>query len=259
MVRNIQKFQPGFLGGYPSAAYLLGLYVQEQGITNLKLTAVMTGGEQLFDYQRELIFKVFKCETFSYYSSWEVQSIAGECAQHTGLHIPAEDLIVEIADKSGNPVPAGVEGRILITNLHNYGMPFIRYDIGDTGALSEAGCPCGRNGLPLLVNLNGRADAILLTKSGKRIPGRGIPQRFLADLGVQQYQIVQESYEEIIMSLVLDKEYPEEHKVRVIQEIDAFYQPLLGKEIAVKVQFEKEIPPARTGKREVFISKLKYQ
>lgn len=255
IVRHLKALRPIFIGGYPSAIYLLARYFQEQGALAIELKAIMTGGEQLYDYQRELFYKMFGCETYSYYSSWEVHDIAAECPRHTGYHIAAENIIVEIADEAGNPLPAGVEGRILLTNLHNFAMPFIRYDIGDIGAISDVVCPCSR-GLPLLVKLSGRAGAIILTKSGRKIPGRAIDHKFFAHLGVEQYQIVQESYEEIVVNLALGKEYPQEHKEQIIRKVKARYQPMFGNEININVRFVEQIAPAKSGKREVVISKL---
>ena len=80
-------------------------------------------------------------------------------------------------DDKGKPVPVGGEGRILVTNLHNYAMPFIRYDIGDVGALSDKACPCGR-GLPLLAKLTGRTTDFIRTRSGGVIPGMALHIQF---------------------------------------------------------------------------------
>jgi phenylacetate-CoA ligase len=256
IARRLEAFHPQYLVGYPGAIFILARYLHHRGLTGLQPRAILTGDEQLLDYQRELFKKVFQCETYNLYSSWEVFDIAAECAQHLGYHISAENVIVEIVDADGHPAPGGTEGRILLTNLHNYAMPFIRYDIGDSAAISDVACPCGRTGLPLLVNLNGRADDIIITRSGKQIPGRAIPQRFLADFGVEQYQIVQESYDEIIIKIVLDNRYPDDYKAKLIQKIRANIEPVLGAGIAVKVSFTAQIEPAKSGKQSVFISKI---
>jgi phenylacetate-CoA ligase len=256
IAKKLAAFSPEFLFGYPSAIYLMARYIQSKGSSSLRIKAILTCDEQIFDYQRELFSKVFGCDTYSFYSTWEVFDIAGECAQHTGYHISSENVIVEITDEAGNPVPANVEGRILLTNLHNYAMPFIRYDIGDTGAISDICCPCGRNALPLLVNLRGRADAVILTRTGKQIPGRSIPQRFLANLGVVQYQIIQESYENVVAKIVLDQECSEETKTHVIHQIKDSYEPIFGKEITLDVQLVDRISPAISGKTAVLMSKI---
>ncbi len=256
IARRLDTFRPEFIFGYPSSVYLLGRYLENHPLVHNNIKAVMTDGEQIFDTQRELFRKVFNCDTFSYYSTWEVFDIAAECPRHTGHHIAAEDIIVEIADASGNPVPAGTTGRILLTNLHNYAMPFIRYDVGDTASLSEAPCPCGRSGLPLLVDLNGRADIVIRTRNGKQIPGRALPAQFLANLGISQYQIIQESYEELCFNLVFNNGKLPEKPDLITREIEVRYRPILGSDVTLKVNFVTEIPPDKSGKRNIIISKL---
>ena len=221
----------------------------------LRPKAIITGGEQLYDYQRELFREVFGCETFSHYGAWEALSIACECSQHSGYHIAAENVIVEIVDDDDKPVAVGKEGRILVTNLHNYAMPFIRYDIGDEGTLSDQACPCGR-GLPLLATLSGRTCDIIFTRSGKSIPSTGLPRLFFASLGVQQYQIVQENFEKMVVKIVFDREYPQSHVDGLIGEIIRQWRPILGEDMDITVEFVDQIPPTREGKRRVVISKL---
>jgi len=209
----------------------------------------------LYDYQRDLFSKVFQCETYSHYTSWELLAIASECPEHSGYHISSENAIVEIVDYEGRPVPSGVEGRIVVTNLHNYAMPFIRYDIGDLGVSSDRACPCGR-GLPLLSSLNGRECDIIFTRSGKSVPGMAIPKEFLVSFGIEQFQIVQESYEKIAVKLVLGREYPAEHLDKLTREIINQYQPLLGKDVEITTEFVDHIPHTEEGKRRVVTSNL---
>ncbi len=108
----------------------------------------------------------------------------------------------------------------------------------------------------MLVRLNGRADDIIFTKGGKQIPGRSLPQRFLASLGVGQYQIIQENYDEVILKMVLDKEKTEETEFDMVRQIKGYYEPILGKDIALKVQLVNQIYPAKSGKTAVFVSKV---
>ncbi len=255
IVQKLEKFQPKFIGGYPSAIYLLAQFIQKQGCLSFKPEAIMPGGEQVHDYQRELFQEVFKCETYSHYSSFEAYNIAAECPEHTGHHIAAENIIAEVVDDATNPMPAGAKGRILITNLHNYAMPLIRYEIGDAGAISDQPCPCGR-GLPLLSKLCGRTNDILFTRSGKSIPGLALPRKFLANLGVEQFQIVQENFDEVRLNIVLDGQYPPERLEEVTKEIKTRYHPILGNDIAININFVAQIVLTESGKRNTMISKL---
>ncbi len=252
---KIYNFQPEFIRGYPSAIYLLARFIEKEGKYKLKPRAIFTGAELLYGYQRKLFRKIFGCETYSHYNSFEIHPIAVECPEHSGHHITAENVIIEIVNDGGETVLPGNEGRILVTNLHNYAMPFIRYDIGDLGALSEHLCPCGR-GLPLLSKLIGRADDMIITRSGKRIPGTAFPREFLAFLGVEQCQIIQESYEELTIKLVIDRNYPQEHINKLTQDILNRYKPIVREDMDITIDFVERIPLTKAGKHKVVISKL---
>jgi len=254
-VKKINHFQPKFLTGYPSALELLARFIQGEVSYEIRPKAVITGAEQLYDYQRELFSSVFQCETFSLYSSWEVHALGSECAAHTGYHLAAENVIVEIVDDEGFPVVDGREGRIVITNLHNYAMPFIRYEIGDVGAMSGDDCPCGR-GLPLLTKLSGRTSDIIYTMSGKSVPGTSLIHVFREPMGVAQFQMVQENYNAVTVKIVMDKEYPEEHLVEISGRIVRKYRDVLGEDMDIRVEVVDHIPQTIDGKRRVIISKV---
>jgi phenylacetate-CoA ligase len=251
--RRLHEFQPEFIRGYPSAIELLARYISDNGKYNLKPRAIITGAEQLYDYQRELFRQVFGCETFSYYSSWEVHAIASECELHCGLHIASENVIVEIVDDSGLPVGNGREGKIVLTNLHNYAMPFIRYEIGDIGALSDDSCPCGRS-LPLLTRLTGRTSDVLVTREGRTIPGAALVFVFREPMGIQQFRIIQESYDSVTIAIVMDKEYSEDHLKQVTSTLANKFRKLLGENITVIVKIVNAIPLTPDGKHRVVIS-----
>jgi phenylacetate-CoA ligase len=256
LTRKLEEFNPRFIRGFPSAIYLLARFIEREGKPRLRLKAIITTAEQLYDYQRDLFRQVFGVETYSHYGAREAHSIASECPEHHGYHIAAENVTVEIVDDAGEPVPVGKEGRILITNLHNYILPFIRYDIGDAGVSSDKACPCGR-GLPLLGGLIGRTTDIILTKSGKAIPGLVLPWDIFAFLGAEQFQIVQESYDRVVVKIVLDREHQHaQAEKRIAEEVVRRYRPILGEDIDIDVEFVDHIPVTKTGKRRVVVSNL---
>jgi phenylacetate-CoA ligase len=254
--RAIENYRPEFMRGYPSAIYQLARFLEKEKKNNLRLKAIITIAEKVDDYQRDLFRKVFMCEAYSLYSATEAPNIASQCFSLRGYHITAENVIVEIVDSQGTPVPSGKDGRILVTDLYNKAMPFIRYDIGDTGAMSDQICSCSR-GLPLLMKLDGRVSDNIVTKSGTSIPGLTLHQVFLARLeGVVQWQIVQESYEQVIVKLVLDRVYPKLHIEKLTSEILGHYQPVLGTDMGIIVEIVDQIPLTNSGKRRFIISKV---
>ena len=254
--KRLEGFKGGFIKGYPSAVYLIARYITKEGKPAIRPRAIITTGEELYDFQRELFSRVFECETYGYYATNEADAVASECSEHSGYHISAENVIVEIVDDADKLVPVGGEGKILVTSLHNYGMPFIRYEIGDIGVSSDKVCPCGR-GLPVLAAVNGRISDFIYTRKGDCIPGIAINRSFLAGLGVEQFQIVQESYNKVVIKLVLARESEREHLGEVVRKIERHFKPELGGEMDIIVELVDQIVPTRIGKRRMFISNVK--
>lgn len=113
--------------------------------------------------------------------------------------------------KDGEPVAPGEKGELIITDLDNYGMPFIRYRIGDIGVLSDRRCNCGR-GLPILEKVEGRTFDIIVGTNGRHFDGHffSILLRTAID-GIKQFQVVQESKNEINIKIVVDEVFRTEY------------------------------------------------
>ena len=255
LVVALERHNPALLRGYPSAVYLLALHIRRRGGSLFRPRSIVTAGEPLYDHWREAIADVFGCRPFSKYSSNEVLDIACECPAESGFHVAAENVIVEVLDDEGRPVPPGTVGRIVVTNLHNYCMPFIRYDLGDLGAMVEEQCSCGR-GLPLLRGLEGRRSDILITPDGGRIPGIVLPWSFLAEFGVDQIQSEQERIDAVKVRLVLNACCDAESAGRAVSSVKSRYESILGPSMRVEIELVPEIAATSRGKRAVVVSRL---
>lgn len=243
------------LGGYPSAVAFIAAWIAETGSTPPALTAIITGGEQLFEHQRERIRKVFGLEPFSDYACNEAFNMAMECEAHTGMHVSAEDIVVEVVDDNGQTVPAGTEGRILITNLHNYGMPLIRYDLGDSGSFVPGICPCGRQ-LPRLAHVLGRRFDIIHTPSGRRITGSNLGTSRLADMPVRQFQFVQEELDLVVVHIVPASNASAAELASMRSLIPPMFQQVVGQDVRVEVAFEDHIALTSGGKHLLVVSRV---
>jgi len=256
LVGILGKFQPSVIRGYSSAISILAGYIEGELHSSFKLRSIISTGEQLYGYQRNLCSRIFECDVYNHYGAMEVRAIATECSEHHGLHIAAENVIVEVVDERGMPLPAGQEGKILVTNLHNYAMPLIRYEIGDLGVLSDESCPCGR-GLPLLTGLNGRTSDVIVTPGGKLLSGAALID-ISADLrGVSQYQIVQEDTKNIAVNIVPEKKYSDTERTEIMNGIIDRYRNVLGHGMEITVNFTNRIETTQIGKRKFVISSLK--
>ncbi len=255
IVSRLARARPHALTGYPSCLAVIAAFIEQAGNQPLTLKSVVPGGEQLTDQHRRLMTRGFSVEPYSKYSTSEVFDIASECVAHSGLHIAAEDMVVEIVDDDGMPVTQGQPGRVLVTNLHNYGMPLIRYDIGDTGTLLAETCPCGRE-LPRLGGLLGRNNTYLYTRSGQRISPGALYLDRLTSLPVLQYQIVQEDLDSVTMNLVLSTTMSPEELAALRKKVHAMFNANFGESIRFEVRFTDRITPGPAGKHTFVFSKV---
>lgn len=248
-VSKLRKFQPKIIIAYSSAVYILAKYINQLGVQDIKPKAVFTSAEKLYDHQRQTIKEAFGCDVFEYYGGGEVYSIAYECPEHQGYHISAENVILETIKDDGQPSHFGEMGRIIVTDLHNYVMPFIRYENGDVGILSDKTCACGR-GLPLIESIEGRITDIIVCKDG--FISSPILTTIFKNLPVRQYQIIQESMEEIIVKIIKGNEYSQKDTDYIL----GIMHKYTGDEMKIQVDFVDSIPLTKAGKRRVVISKV---
>ena len=181
--------------------------------------------------------------------------IGAECDRHEGLHLTMENLLVEVLDDDGHPTPAGEEGQIAITDLYNYGMPFIRYLNGDRAVAGFASCSCGR-GLPLLRKVVGRQLDILTTPSGRQIAGEFFPHLIKDFAPVRRFQVVQSRPEQIILKLVVDKNtWSPAWRERLTREI----QKQLDDTLQLTLEEVDDIPLTAAGKLRVVVNECRRQ
>jgi len=163
----------------------------------------------------------------------------------------SEGLIVEVLDEQGNPCRPGQIGRVVVTDLHNFATPLIRYDLNDYAEVGEA-CPCGRR-LTVLKRIVGRSRNMLLLPDGRRHwPFFGV-FRFTEIAPIRQHQLIQRSREKIEVRLVADIPLTAEQEMRLIDLI----QKSLGYPFELKlVYFDEKIPRGKGGKFEEFICEV---
>jgi phenylacetate-CoA ligase len=249
-LRRLQKFAPKVLYGYVSACVALANQVLSDGLA-ISIPSIIVSAEMLFPEQRTLIENAFHCQVFNLYGSREVAAIGMECPSHTGLHVPADRLVIEILGDDA-PAPPGQPGEIAITDLLNYGMPFIRYKIGDMGRFIETTCPCGRQ-LPLLELTHGRILDLIVTPDGKHLPGEYFPHLFKEISNyVRQFQVIQERIDQLTVKIVPGANYGPDQTRYLRRKIE----DRTGPGVKIVFQLVERIPPEKSGKHRVTISRL---
>ncbi len=248
---GLNRFKPAAIIGYTNPLYNLALFIGENSKINFQPQGIICAAEKVHPYQREVIERVFGAKVFNTYGSREFMLIAAECEKHEGLHVSAENLIVEIIKDDGTPAQDGETGRIIVTDLHNYGMPFIRYEIGDLGVATSKTCSCGR-GLPLIADVVGRSLDVIKTPEGKIVPGEFFPHLMKDYPDIIRFQVIQEQLDHLIIKLVPAGELPQ----LIREKIDHEVRRVVGLTMVIDYQIVSDIPLTATGKYRVTVSKI---
>ena len=205
-VAVLRKFQPQVLVGFTQGTVELARYINERGRRDWPALRVVCGAERLFPHDRPVLEAAFSEPggVFETYGCREFMLMASECPAHAGLHTSMENLIVEIVDGNGRPVGPGETGQVAVTDLHNPGMPLVRYLTGDLAqrlADGDQRCACGR-GLARIAGLEGRQSDLLYGHDGRRVPGLIINALFAAQGGrVRQFQLLQRKDRSLLLKV----------------------------------------------------------
>jgi len=239
------KKKPEVIFGYPSFLYSLVETLEEKYGSQILFT---TGEMLTYDY-RKMIKSKFCGNIIDSYGCTEVGDIGWECPnEHVGYHLNTDSVFVEFI-KEGNNVSDGEEGEIVLTDLTNTAMPFIRYKIGDIGLLGDSLCSCGRT-LPLMRTLKGRSDDFVLLPSGKKISPLA-----LLDLntmkGIFEFRVVQRN-SRLIELWIRAAENTEVN----VQKFVSAVKDVIGEDIEIRIRLVEKIPVDKSGKLRRIISDM---
>lgn len=195
--------QPAYLLTYPTNATALAKHFLDNRLELPGLRGIRTLSETLSDETRDLCGKAWQVPVTDMYSAQEVGYIALQCPAHEHYHIQSENLLVEVLSPEGTPCLPGEIGRVVVTTLHGFATPLIRYEIGDYAEVGEP-CPCGR-GLPVLNRIMGRSRNMLTLPSGDRLWPVVRPSRYMDVAPVLQMQMIQHQPGRIEVRMVVSR------------------------------------------------------
>lgn len=245
----LDRFRPRHIMGYAGSLYLSAQIINNRRPIKFAPVSIRSSAEMLYDFQREEIERAFKTRVFNFYGSREVNNLAAECGAHEGLHIFSSGRILEIVDDLGRPVPDGVSGHVVVTDLTNFTFPFIRYLNGDVAVRKTRNCPCGR-GYPLLERIQGRVTDMIVI-NGSFIHGEYFTHLFYKRPDIKQFQVVQEDEKTIRIKVVCQNQQP------CLDDILNVIRQKVGDGINIELEFTDNIATTGSGKYRFTISKVK--
>ncbi len=246
-----KTLKPGLLFGHAHSLFILAESLKESGIS-LRPSGVIATSMMLLDHERAVIEEVCGTKVTNRYGCEEVSLIGCECEKHRGMHLNLDHNIVEFLRDDGTKCTAGEDGRIVVTELINFGMPMIRYEVGDRGVPSCQQCECGR-GLPLMESLTGRTADFLVAEGGFKVAGISIIENSLTRFsGISQLQIVQNKPLLLTVNLVPDVDFGQNTEIELL----AALRDMLGQGMQFEVNHVTAIAQEKSGKYRFTICRL---
>ena len=250
-IETLRRVRPDVMRGNPFDLVNTAIALQQAKIQEVNPRLIFSMGSLLDQPSRGLMESILGAEVFDCYGATETGCVAWECTAHRGYHMNVDTTVVELINE-GELASKGQRGRIVCTGLHSFSMPFIRYDTGDVGILSDEKCQCGR-ALPLLKSLDGRADDFFVSADGTLNSPSVIVNQIKLITGIQQFKVIQETETTVTAQIVPNKNASPETSERVRETM----KKIMGNSLDVQVELVDNIPPDPSGKRRSLVSRVK--
>jgi len=250
---ELKHIRPTMILAYANVAFLFAEIIHKHAVdlSALRLKGLISAAETLSSDKRKIIESAFSCNVFNRYGSREVGLIASECEARDGLHINSENVFVEIQNEFEDAL-TGEMGEVIVTDLWNYGMPFIRYQLGDVAVQSNRTCKCGR-GLRMLQEVTGRVSDFIVDADGGLVHGEYFTHLFYGIEGIEQFQLIQESLDKITLKILPNRDFESSSLVPIIAKIKL----CIGNDVQVEVVMCDKSLIEASGKYRFTVSKVK--
>jgi phenylacetate-CoA ligase len=244
VVRRFETFRPHLLVALPSILCLTADYLLAQGRQDIRPRILDVGGEVLTPLMRRRLTQAFGVEPVQTYASHEFPLMGWQCGVSGELHTCDDGVILEVL-RDGRPAGPGEEGEVVVTNLHAYAMPFIRYRLADLVTRGSDQCACGQP-FSTIRAIQGRMNDYFSLPDGRRLHPYRILERLLpeGDVWIRQYQLLQDRPDRIVMQVVPSRPVTPDLQERLALAIS----PLLGAGVEFQLRIVEAIAFEQSGK-----------
>jgi phenylacetate-CoA ligase len=252
IVMALERFRPSVIQAYPSSLYILARWLAaHKRKPSLRLKAILTSSENLYDFQETLFREVFDTQVFDLYGNSERTVMANRCEEGT-LHVIPQYGFVELVNRHGQWCEdEGESGEVVSTGFINYAMPFIRYRTADIAGHSAKKCSCGRH-YPVLQRIEGRLQEVIVTGENRLISMTAINMHSPVFDNVRQFQFYQDKRGEVVFNVVRKTPYTGQDTEHIKRELAR----KLGNDMKLEIRFVRQIPRTASGKQRFLIQKL---
>jgi phenylacetate-CoA ligase len=246
----LRRIAPDYLLSFSTNLETLALLARQEGPLP-GLRSIQAISAMLTPETQATIEAAFGVPVKNTYSCAEMGYLASGCPEGHGLHVHAENVILEVLDEQGSPCKPGQTGRVFVTHLHNLRGPFVRYELGDEATVGPASCPCGR-GLPLLTHVQGKIYPMFRLPVG-RLKHTSVLATFLRRAGGHwQHQVIQKAVDHVVVRLAVDSTWTEKRGEDIRRIVHDFFE----KAIRVDIEIHDRLSLPSSGKFQSMINEI---
>ncbi len=252
-VLNKIKGQNYTIAGYASSINVMAEVALKHQL-NIKLKAIISLGDKLFNHYKSNMKKAFNCEVYDTYGSAEGFMIAAQ-KDFEYYYLMSPHIYIEIVDEDNNPVKEGTMGNILVTRLDGFAMPMIRYRLGDLGImLPKENYPKNREfNYPLLQQIVGRETDVVKTQNGKTLVVHSFTGIFEHIPGIKQFKVIQNDLNGIDIEIIKGASFTELDIQKATKMLQKYIE---DKNFRINYIFVDKIAPTKSGKPQMIESHL---
>lgn len=240
----LDRRRPAYLSTYANNAEELLRLGLELGWSPQGLREVATYAEVLPDGLAQRMRTAWGVPLVDSYSASEIGFITLQCPELGAAHVQSENVLVEVLDAAGNSCAPGETGRVVVTPLHGFVMPLVRYELGDWATVGRP-CACGR-GLPVLSRVLGRSRNLIVLPNGDRVWPR-FGSNVLGEIpAVRRFRLWQPNERELVIELVTQRALTAAEEARVL----ATARAALGHALPMSIAYRDDLPRSANGKFE---------
>jgi phenylacetate-CoA ligase len=251
-VEKYRRWRPGLVVAYASALRPLAEFLLEGRVQLPAPRAVISSAELLDESTRAMAQTAFAAPVLDRYGCRELGLVAFQCALRESYHVNMLRIYLEILSEDGTPAEPGRAGKVVLTDLGNFAMPLIRYEIGDLAAWApNRRCPCG-TGAECLERIEGRTSDFVWSARGDRIHRAQFNSMILATPGIRQYRLVQDSLRSVRLEVVRSRPMAPGPLRQLREQIGQ----ALGSDVEVSICCVDRLPQSASGKYRYVESRL---
>jgi len=247
----LRQIDPDYLLSQTSNLEMLAAILRDEPRKFPRLRAIQAISETLGSEAQVAIEEAFGAPVRNLYSCAEAGYLASHCPSRNGMHVHAENVILEVLDDADQPCKPGETGRVILTTLHNFRTPFIRYEIGDRVTLGLEPCQCGR-GLPLLARIEGKRRPMFCLAGNRRKHSSGLVHAISGVGNHYQHQAEQVALDQVVVRIVPGKLWTAGHSDRLRHAVQEFFES----PIRVDLEIIDRLDLPRSGKLQSMICEL---